>query len=370
MKNGVRYLDGLASLRFFAAIFVVLFHLRAFTGPYHNPIQSSYIRVFYWGFSGVSIFYVLSGFVISYANESWKGWKTYLIGRVTRIYPSHWIVLFTFALLSLIALFQQSGMTLDTALKVLTNLTLVQSWIPNPRYFFSLNDVSWSLSVEMFFYVSFLLLRLLKDRYIYILSVVSYLILVIAALEFRHRWGTYIYWGFNVNPLARLPEFLAGMSIYRLYKSGNLVRLWLPRFNFPLIFIAMIAALALTNFIPYPEFGFSGSFTYSIVPLPFAVLMIVTLLDERANTYMRNKTLVLLGESSFALYLIHKPIVILVAAFLQDHREINGAVTSALLVLFAVLFVLISVAFYKFIETPITKYLKGYLTKDLHESAK
>ena len=359
-STSTRYLDSLASLRFFAALLVVFFHLRLLIEPFHTALQSQYMRVFYWGFAGVSIFFVLSGFVISYANDNWKGWKRYLIGRVTRIYPSHWIILFTVAVGSLIELYYKSGWTADFWLRLFTNLTLVQSWIPDQRYYFSLNAVSWSLAVEMFFYVAFLFLRGLKDRYIYILSVFSYLVLVVTALHFRYQWGAYIYWGFNVNPIARLPEFLMGMAIYRLHKSNKLPRLPIPRFNFLLILMAMIAALSMFTSGIHSTFGFTGSFTYSIIPLPFAALMIVSLLDGSANRYMGNKTLVLLGESSFALYLIHKPIVNFVAAFIAQHPGVGGVIASIALLSLAIIFVCLSVAFYKLIELPITKSLKRY----------
>ncbi|HEY3859300.1 MAG TPA: acyltransferase family protein, partial [Gammaproteobacteria bacterium] len=91
-------LDKLTSLRFFAALLVVFFHSRVNLVQQHGLLPHLYVYFFGYGFMGVSIFYVLSGFVISYANDDWRGWKWYLKGRAIRIFPSHWIV--TLALIS------------------------------------------------------------------------------------------------------------------------------------------------------------------------------------------------------------------------------------------------------------------------------
>jgi len=85
----VTRLDKLTSLRFFAALPGRAFHLR--TQP---PSAGSVLHLYVQSLRlvhGVSVFYVLSGFVISLANERWKGGEG-TAGEVTRIYPSHWIV--------------------------------------------------------------------------------------------------------------------------------------------------------------------------------------------------------------------------------------------------------------------------------------
>src|ERR1700749_2707791 len=86
------YFGKLPSLRFFAALLVVGSHLTL--SEYTNDPAVRFVdrNVLWCGFIGVSIFYVLSAFVISLANDRWKDWKQYLIGRVARIYPAHLLV--------------------------------------------------------------------------------------------------------------------------------------------------------------------------------------------------------------------------------------------------------------------------------------
>src|ERR1700739_568544 len=86
------YLSKLASLRFFAALMVVCHHLTLNHFKVEGITAFLDQDVLWCGFRGVTGFYVLSGFVISLANDRWRGWKTYAIGRVARIYPSHLLV--------------------------------------------------------------------------------------------------------------------------------------------------------------------------------------------------------------------------------------------------------------------------------------
>ncbi|HSN18887.1 MAG TPA: acyltransferase, partial [Gammaproteobacteria bacterium] len=210
--------------------------------------------------------------------------------------------------------------------------------------------VSWSLSVEMFFYVAFLALRHLSDRQLYALTTLSCGLLIFM-ISIPHP-GVDPYWAFYINPVARLPEFLSGMTLYRLYRSGALVNLPAPRFDFLLLAVFMLLAAAFLG-----SRGIGVSWFYSIIPLPFCILMMVSLLGESHNRYMTNPTLVLLGEASFGLYLIHHPIIDFFNLLVRKH----AGVEAVLLQLVAVaLCVVSSVVFYMFIESRLTRALKAF----------
>lgn len=361
--GSTRYLDKLASLRFFAAFLVVIFHLGGVIDDQVKTFSALVIPVAAYGFVGVSIFFVLSGFVISHANDRWKGWNIYLAGRVTRIYPPHLIVTFALMMPDIIVLMTQGGA--DGWVKLLSNVSLTQAWSSNPDYFRSLNLVTWSLSVEMSFYVAFIALRRLGDRWLLALTAIAYLVLLSVTLYLRHihhdKWTFYVYWQLCVNPIARMPEFLVGMSIYRLYRAGKLPRLWAPRFNFLLTLAALMAAMYLVGTYG----GMGGTFTelldYSIVPLPFIVLMMLALLDERSNSWMHNRNLALLGEASFALYLLHRLLIGYLNEIIGDALTGLGWLMLIRLVIFIAVPVAASVIFYRFIELPITRTLRRLL---------
>ena len=345
-----RRLDKLTSLRFFAALLVVLFHLRVDLRQQHGVLQGLYMQAFSYGFVGVSIFYVLSGFVISLANDHWAGWKRYLIGRVTRIYPSHLIVT-AILVLGWIVMRYHLDMMNDWRID-LANLSLVQAWIPDPQFYLSLNAVSWSLSVEVFFYAAFLLLRRLDDRAIYMSFGLSYAVLL-AFLLSQHDWAD-PYWSFYINPIARLPEFLGGMALYRLYRGGLLDELRLPRPDFLFLLVLMMATITFLG-----HRGLDVIFFYSVLPLPFCMLIMLSLLREGANVYMDNRMLILLGEASFALYLIHHPLIDVVNLVARRLPGLNVFLVNGVALL---LCISLAVAFHVFIEAPATGRLKQFLT--------
>jgi peptidoglycan/LPS O-acetylase OafA/YrhL len=342
----VTRLDKLTSLRFFAALLVVLFHLRTNLPRQPGPILHLYMQFSAYGFMGVSVFYVLSGFVISLANDKWRGWRIYLLGRVARIYPSHWIV--TFALVLAWAIMRYHLYLVSSWQVDLANLTLLHAWVPIPDYYLSINAVSWSLSVEMFFYVAFLFLRRLSDQHIFIAGIAAYLILAGMVLGLHGLADPY--WSFYINPLARLPEFLAGMALYRLYKGNRLSMLSGPNVDFLFWLVSM---LAITVYLGHR--GVDTVFFYSLVPLPFCVLMMVSLLRDGSNGYMTNKILVLLGESSFALYLIHHPVIDFMNLVARHRLGLNWLLVNLLSLL---LCIGLSVAFYRLIESRLTRGIK------------
>jgi peptidoglycan/LPS O-acetylase OafA/YrhL len=345
MASPAMRLDKLTSLRFFAALLVVLFHLRT-NLPQQGTLLHLYVQLSAYGFMGVSVFYVLSGFVISLANDRWKGWRGYLLGRVTRIYPSHWIVTFALVLGWMIMryhLYLLSSWRVD-----LLNLLLLQAWVPRADYYLSLNAVSWSLSVEMFFYVAFLFLRRLSDAQIYTLSILSYLILAGVALGLDD-WAD-PYWSFYINPVARLPEFLAGMALYRLYRGGWLIMPSVPNIDFLFWLASMLAVAAFLGHRRVDAIYF-----YSLLPLPFCVLIMISLLRDGSSAYMTNRFLVLLGESSFALYLIHQPVIDFMNLVVRRGLGLNWLLVNSGTLL---LCIGLSVGFYTFIESRLTRSLK------------
>jgi peptidoglycan/LPS O-acetylase OafA/YrhL len=349
-----QYFEKLASLRFFAALLVLGSHLPLTWFVKNTATIFVADDVLWCGFIGVSVFYVLSGFVISFANDRWRGWKGYIIGRVARIYPSHLLVtaaLFAYPAYHLIEAISDP----KSAALLLTNLGLVHAWIPRANYFFSLNSVSWSLSVEVFFYAAFIFLRRLKDRHIYILAVFGYLANLSAEILLRGHPVEQTHWLFYINPLMRLPEFLLGMSIFRLYRSGALAKMRLPKIEFMLLFVLMIATMSLLRFQ-----GVNQLYFYSSIPALFAFAMIVSLLHEGASRYMKSMFLVLLGESSFMLYLIHKPLVTYPATAKLQIPWMHHIYMALMLVM---VIVALSVFCHVFVESKATKFVKKGLSR-------
>ncbi|MCU1447405.1 MAG: acyltransferase 3, partial [Cryobacterium sp.] len=128
-------LRSITSLRFFAALLVVLHH--AF-GPEGIPVLNL-------GFLGVTFFFVLSGFILTWADSARHGVVAFYQNRIARIFPLHLATLG-------IAVLLPFGLT-DSPATLIQNLTLTQAWSNDGAH--SFNWVSWSISVEAFFYLLF-----------------------------------------------------------------------------------------------------------------------------------------------------------------------------------------------------------------------
>jgi peptidoglycan/LPS O-acetylase OafA/YrhL len=143
-------IKSLTGLRFFAAVIVVVHH--TLPGWSHSTYTW---RVAQFGDLGVTFFFILSGFVLSWSQLGLEKKQTtlrFLKFRFARIYPLHLIFLLItlFAFIAFNATL--AGYPGAEKATVISNFLLTQAWIPlHPEIRQGLNGVSWTLSVEFFF---------------------------------------------------------------------------------------------------------------------------------------------------------------------------------------------------------------------------
>jgi peptidoglycan/LPS O-acetylase OafA/YrhL len=124
---------------------VILEHLSGMFGFY----DSTFLRnLALW--QGVSFFFVMSGFILTYVYPdlpSTEDRNRFLVTRIARIWPTH-LVAFLLSLALFPFLFRMPNFLLAAAV----NLTLIQSWLLIPGCGFTFDGPSWSISTEFFFY--------------------------------------------------------------------------------------------------------------------------------------------------------------------------------------------------------------------------
>lgn len=305
-------LDALTGLRWWAAFVVFLFHMRVFA-PLPGPIT----QVFDYGYFGVTFFFVLSGFVLTWSARPDVRTSTFYWRRFARIWPAHMVAL----VLAIPVFYTLAAVPEGSFLKpfdlgiILLSVVLIQAWWSNPLVIYSGNPAAWTLTCEALFYA----LHPWISRVLIPMAKRGALILAIGAVAaaFAYRVGV-IVWPESVLPLVplpvqRVPEFILGMGLAWAMRSG-----WLPRIH-PLVGIgsmgAVIAAVLLATKAPVGSLitylpAFSNELFTVACGLAIISLASASLRGKRRSRF-ESPVQVKLGEWSFAFYLVHATFIYL-----------------------------------------------------------
>ncbi|MFE7457998.1 acyltransferase family protein [Streptomyces sp. NPDC057554] len=295
-------LDSLTGLRFWAALAVVLYHLSRQAG------QLPWISDLTWyGRSGVTFFFVLSGFVLAWTYDG----KTvpaavFLWRRFARIWP-------LLAVSTVVSVAVWRALGTDFSLRgALATLALVNAWVPESSYLVGGNPAAWSLSDEAWFYLLFpvlLALPLMRSSRGRVVVAVG----VCAASLGAWAAGALItdpllrVWALDYFPPTRTLQFVLGVAAGLAVKRG-----WRPAGGMPLAITAVLAwHLAL---IPWSR-TVSDSLWYSpysasqLLSAPIFALLVAAAAAadvEGRQTTLAGPVMVRLGQWSFAWYLFHE----------------------------------------------------------------
>ena len=357
--RGLR-LDSLTGMRLLAAAFVVVHHVvtnRHDRGLVEIPALQDLAAV---GYTGVTFFFVLSGFVLTWSWRPGTRLRDFWGRRFARIYPLHaltWLLAFPVAALV--------G-TSESVRSALLSLVLLQAWSPDSDVAFGMNAVSWSLSCEAFFYLlfPFVVARLLRrdSRQLVLvgggLLAMLALVPVLAYGVFGRAAVQLLYY----LPVYRVGEFLLGVVVALLIRSG--VRSPISLRVAEVALLANGAALVLLEARSETLFADGG------VPRVFAALLLLPALTAwiaaaatedlagRRSVYGR-RWFVLLGTWSFALYLTHQ---LVLRAARHVLPEISGLVPSlAVVVVALVVLVGVSGLAFRAVEEPLERRLRRRL---------
>ncbi|GAA1395379.1 acyltransferase [Kitasatospora putterlickiae] len=298
-------LPSLTGMRWIAALLVFLTHVsvaKPFDTPALNDFMSDYLSRA--GFLGVGFFFVLSGFVLTWSAREGDRPSDFYRRRLFKLYPNHavtWLV----GLL----LMARAGAELTTAGTV-PSLLLVQSWIPSLEVIGGTNGPSWSLACEVLFYLSFpvimpLVRRIRPERlwlWVGVMTAALFALPLIAQLlpgSPDSPWqplSFWRYWFVYFLPAARLPEFVLGILLARIVRSGRWVAVGWP-------VAALLTAAGYALMITLPDaWGMAAP-----TALPVGLLIAAVAAKDAAGvgTPFAGRTMVWLGEVSFAFYMVH-----------------------------------------------------------------
>lgn len=288
-------LPTLTSLRWYAALAVFFYHAGVYTGwRTLNPFGR--------GQSGVTFFFVLSGFVLTWSYRPGMTQRTFMWRRFSRIYPSHAVV---FALTVVIGLVTHSLFT-TPVLGIVLGFLVLQAWTVSPThsYVYAGNSPSWSLSAEAFFYLCFLgLHRMLRKLQTIPMLFVTGVILVAGATATivlaRAGYGSTA--AYNM-PIVLLPQFILGITLALVVQRGL-------RLPYPWIVGGALFLVFLVLADHAPDYPFRN---YVLLPGVAAMILAGATSDLQGHAGILTHPISLwLGQVSFAFYLVHQGTLII-----------------------------------------------------------
>lgn len=334
----------LTSLRFFFALMVLLNHVPF---PYNHIIYKMASN----GSVGVSFFFILSGFILSY-NYQKKFSKNYnkkkfWIDRFLRIYPLH---LFILCLISFLFLFLGTNYILIIK-QFFSHLFLVQNYIPIKEIYSSLNKPAWSICCEIFFYFifPFIILRIKKNS-------IYFILLLIAFAFFLYYFNSQNSMFIGINPFIRLSDFIVGILTFQLYDKLKVYFEKLNLFQYSLLELFALIILFMSLIF------FSNLYYYQIFPL-FWIPMVVFILTMSVSKgilarILSHHYLIILGEISYSIYMTHYLILTVLAVFFRDSFIFNNR--PIFIFSFLAITIIFSYFTYKIIEIGTLKKARYY----------
>jgi peptidoglycan/LPS O-acetylase OafA/YrhL len=345
------YVPALTGFRAVAAWLVVIYHYNPFPPGWLTGIPHRIVNEWHLG---VSFFFVLSGFLIT-----WKYYapltkinigyfRTYMIRRSARIYPVYFILT---TLTFIVYLFQDKHLNIDHTTLYFLNITFLKGFFDELK--FSLISQGWSLTVEESFYLlaPFLFLLIRKNKFYLIILPVAFMLIGISLVKLSDGMSFYGFFSdtgflFTYTFFGRCFEFFTGISLAIFLRSKTFGKRRGSWFTYVSIFCLVLTLIIITN----TSLSHQAKLIVhqGLIPL-LAGLFIAGLLLEGSGVkkILESKVLDWLGKSSYSLYLIHLGII---PSFIMLH------ITSHPILVILIL-LLISVILWHQVEEPLLRFI-------------
>lgn len=288
------HLAALDGLRFLAAMHIVVFH----------TMHVAWLRPVTWGSTSTSLFFILSGFVLAYAYTADEGGlrvpaRVFWRRRFARLYP-----LAVLTQLAVIPFAWNNYAPDERAVRAAAVLAGVQGWFP--RIADSFNSPGWSVSVLAFCYLIFPSLASVLGgwsarRLVAGLGAVWVACLVPTVLAIAYGADTYWRSAVHHHPLSRLPEFVFGVVLARLFVA-------LPAARLPRWMAAAGLALLAAAFLLLPDAAYPLAHNGLLAPLHGLLIIGLAAGGGALARLLALRPMRAMGHASFALFLLHVPL--------------------------------------------------------------
>jgi len=348
-------LPSLTGLRWFAALAVFCSHTAWAWNA--SILKRPFLEIARPGVTGVTFFFVLSGFVLTWSHTETDSPRAFYRRRFARIAPAYWA---SIVITVVIGALWHGGISGRSLAADLGSLSFLQAWVPDQTINYGGNGTGWSLSAEGFFYAlaPFLIAALLSasSRRVTCTAVAMFVIATSWALIWHPPTDLgNAFWWVYIFPPARLLEFVIGICACVLVRRG--ARVPLSR--------AGASAIAIGAFLISAHVPNYFMWTVTVV-IPFTLLIMVCAQADLAGdrSMLGHPVMQRLGQWSYAFYLIQGAVFVV----LSGHSPHSIIAAAALWLLTLAATILAAAAIFGLIEHPLERRLRPP-RRDLGEAA-
>jgi peptidoglycan/LPS O-acetylase OafA/YrhL len=298
---------------------------------YHLTYHSAIGVVTRYGYLGVNLFFIISGFVILWSAQG-RAPRAFVISRFARLYPAYWLCMG----ITLCAIYL-SGSPVPPPKTVMANITMLAGYFGVPY----IDGVYWTLQVELKFYFIVLTLLILRQMHRVDLWILVWLSAAASTVVIRLPSAVT-----SLLLLPHAPLFIAGCLLFRMRVAG----FTLSR-TVQLIVCGWMACLSALEQGPNFMFG-----QFSVVP-PIVVaicFLLVAAVAARRVRVPEKAAWAALGALTYPLYLLHNR----VGKLVQANESTLAAIVFILLLAFVA----------DQIDRPIARRVRTNLSKLLNAS--
>jgi exopolysaccharide production protein ExoZ len=337
-------LPNIQLLRAVAAYLVLFVHLRpllpetAITTALHDK-----------GYSGVDLFFVISGFIMVYTTSRNKvSASGFLLNRTRRIVPLYYLTTFFVFLIAITvpSVFQSTSSDLDALLKSLAFVPFEKS----PGRIYPLYYLGWTLNYEMFFYLIFALSLSIWYEMRVVLCATMIVGLAIFGFYVDRPGNVILY--FYSQPI--MLDFAVGMiiAVFRDQISTAMHRI--PVLPWLTLSLGVVGLLTASSFLPSaPSLYAPPTNTFLTFGLPAALIVMAAIgfgdVKARGQPWQCFQQI---GDASYSIYLTHFFVVAALIAF-ANHVQVSPTLRIMLALAAIPLTAIVGIGFYRFFERPI-----------------
>lgn len=358
-KLRIIHLDGLRGI---AILWVILFHSYCrWAGLLEFPKITKDVILFKYGFLGVELFFMISGFVIFMTLDKSPNFIDYIKRRWLRLFPAMLIV--SVIIFSTASFFYERPSGQPTLLDLIPGLTFIKPSFLSILFrqpVEGLEGTFWSLYVEVIFYFIMGLTYFLLGRKFCISAL--FLLLTISTMTF---FGVHV--GLIPKALAIVIDSL-GFWHYGWFIIGCIVYEQIHGRSSNLLYVIGLLSIIMTlirlpfeqNYAWLQDQGINWQFL--LINIAIIALFIASFCSEKLQRLLSLKFLLLIGFVSYPLYLIHENI--LVSSLLKLQKSgIEQNIMLAMPVLIVAILIGISYLIAKFVEPYLRQRLKPLILK-------